>query len=118
MTKREMFNAAIAVIEGREVEVDFVELADGLRHEIELLDKRNASKGGLTKTQKANIEVKAVIADVMADLDKNVTVTELIADERLAGMTCQKASALLRQMIADGLVGKEKEGKKMLYFLI
>lgn len=81
------------------------------------LAKRGSSKT-LTKTQKANIEVKAVIADVMADLDKNVTVTELIADERLAGMTCQKASALLRQMIADGLVGKEKEGKKMLYFLI
>lgn len=117
MTKREMFNAAIAIVEGREVEVDRAELVDGLHHEIELLDKRNSSKGGLTKTQKANVEIKERIAKVMADLDEKVTVTDLIADERLEGMTCQKASALLRQMIADGRVEKTKEGKKMMYFL-
>lgn len=122
MTKREMFNAAIAIIEGREDEIlendiDVTEVTDGLRHELELLDKRNASKGGMTKTQKENVEIKDRIAEVMADLGEKVTVTELITDERLKGLTCQKVSALLRLMIKDGLVGKEKEGKKMLYFL-
>ena len=62
------------------------------------LAKRSSSKTP-TKTQKANEEVKAVIADVLAESGEKMTVTEMIADERLSGYTNQKVSALLRQMM-------------------
>ena len=113
MTKREMFNAAIAVIEGREVEVDRVELIEGLSHEIELLDARKNSKSkGMTKTQKANEVIMAVIADVLIESGEKMTVTEMLSDERLSGYTNQKISALLRLMIKEGRVDKTVEGKK------
>ena len=80
------------------------------------LAKRSTSKTP-TKTQKANEEVKAVIADVLADTGEKMTVTEMIADERLNGYTNQKISALLRQMVEAGKVVKTLEGKKA-YFAV
>ena len=80
------------------------------------LAKRSTSKTP-TKTQKANEEVKAVIADVLADTGAKMTVTEMIADDRLNGYTNQKISALLRQMVEAGKVVKTLEGKKA-YFAV
>ena len=80
------------------------------------LAKRSTSKT-LTKTQKANEEVKAVIADVLAGTGEKMTVTEMIADDRLNGYTNQKISALLRQMVETGKVVKTLEGKKA-YFAV
>ena len=81
------------------------------------LAKRSTSKT-LTKTQKANEEVKAVIADVLAGTGEKMTVTEMIADDRLNGYTNQKISALLRLMIKEGRVDKVIEGKKAYFFAI
>ena len=80
------------------------------------LAKRSSSKTP-TKTQKANEEVKAVIADVLVESGEKMTVTEMIADERLSGYTNQKISALLRQMVETGKVVKTLEGKKA-YFAV
>ena len=80
------------------------------------LAKRGSTKTP-TKTQKANEEVKAVIADVLAETGEKMTVTEIIADERLSGYTNQKISALLRQMKDAGKVVKTLEGKKA-YFAV
>ena len=114
MTKREMF---VAIANVAEVSAN-AEMVEFLNHQIELLDARKNSKSkGLTKTQKANEEVKAVIADVLAEADGKMTVTEMLKDERLSGYTNQKISALLRLMIADGKVVKTIEGKKA-YFSV
>ena len=80
------------------------------------LAKRGSAKTP-TKTQKANEEVKAVIAEVLAETGEKMTVTEMIADERLNGYTNQKISALLRQMVEAGKVVKTTEGKKA-YFAV
>ena len=80
------------------------------------LAKRGSAKTP-TKTQKANEEVKAVIAEVLAETGEKMTVTEMIADERLNGYTNQKISALLRQMVETGKVVKTTEGKKA-YFAV
>ncbi len=82
------------------------------------LAKRGSGKKGMTATQKANVEVKDTIAEVLGELDKAVTVTELIADERLAGFTNQKISALLRQMVEGGLVEKTIDKKKAYFKLV
>ena len=76
------------------------------------LAKRSSGKKGLTKTQKANVEVKETIKVVLAEVGEMVTVTELISDERLSVYTNQKISALLRQLVEAGEVTKVIEGKK------
>ena len=109
MTKREMF---VAIANVAEVAAN-QEMVDFLNHQIELLDNRKNSKSkGMTKTQKANEEVKVAIADVLAEAEDKLTVTEMLSDERLNGYTNQKISALLRQMIEAGMVVKTVEGKK------
>lgn len=109
MTKREMF---VAIANVAEVAAN-AEMVDFLNHQIELLDARKNSKSkGMTKTQKENEGVKAVIAEVLADTGKKMTVTEMLADERLSGYTNQKISALLRQMTEAKTVVKTIEGKK------
>lgn len=111
MTKREMFVAIANVAEVAANE----EMVAFINHEIELLDNRKTSKKGLTKTQKENEGVKAVIAEVLADTGEKMTVTELINDDRLNGYTNQKISALLRQMVEAGKVVKTIEGKKAFF---
>lgn len=109
MTKREMFAAIANVAEVAANE----EMMAFINHEIELLDARKNSKSkGMTKTQKENEGVKAVIAEVLTESESKKTVTELISDERLSGYTNQKISALLRQMVEAGKVVKSIEGKK------
>ena len=109
MTKREMFAAIANVAEVAANE----EMMTFINHEIELLDARKNSKSkGMTKTQKENEGVKAVIAEVLTESESKKTVTELISDERLSGYTNQKISALLRQMVEAGKVVKSIEGKK------
>ena len=111
MTKREMFVAIANVAEVAANE----EMVAFINHEIELLDNRKTSKKGLTKTQKENEGVKAVIAEVLAETGEKMTVTELINDNRLNGYTNQKISALLRQMVEAGKVVKTIEGKKAFF---
>lgn len=108
MTKREMFANIANLLADNEEVVAFC------NHEVELMDNRKSSKRGLTATQKANVEIKAVIANVLTEAEAPLTVTELIADERLKGYTNQKISALLRQMPE---VVKTIEGKKAFFAL-
>lgn len=106
MTKREMY-ANIATLLA-----DNAEVVEFCNREVELLEKRKSSKRGLTATQKANLEVKAAIADVLAEAKTPLTVTEILKDGRLNGYTNQKVSALLRLMGNAGEVVKTIEGKK------
>ncbi len=109
MTKREMFVAIANVAEVAANE----EMMTFINHEIDLLDARKNSKSkGMTKTQKENEGVKAVIAEVLTESGGKMTVTEMLADERLGGYTNQKISALLRQMVEAKVVTKTIEGKK------
>lgn len=69
-----------------------------------------------TKTQKENEVLVERIYEALAECEDGVTVTELIAgSDTLAGMSCQKASALLKKLVDAERVTKEKAGKKILY---
>lgn len=109
MTKKEMFANIATLLADNEEVVDFC------KHQIDLLDARKSSKKGMSKTQQANIEVKANIVDVLTEVGKGLTVTEIQKDERMASFSNQKISALLRQLMADGEVEKTIEGKKALF---
>lgn len=81
---------------------------------IEALAKKSAStKGKATKVQKENEGTKELILAVLRTMENGATCTELIkADEGLGEFSNQKLSALLRQMIAEGVVTRaEVKGK-------
>ena len=70
------------------------------------LAKRGSGKHGLTKTQKENVELKTRIAEVIGD--GALSATEVGAE---MGLTCQKVSALLKQMVDDEVIVRVKDGK-------
>ncbi len=108
-TKKEMFNEVLAIVK------DNKELVDFINHEIELLDKKSANKKA-TKTQTENIGYKAEIKSVLTE--NGATVTEIQGkSETLAGLSNQRVSALLRQMVESGEVVKTVDKKKS-YFAI
>ena len=115
MTKREMFNAILA-IEAVSANAEMVEF---LNHQIDLLDSRKGSTKP-TKIQTANEGIKDVIYQVLSEANAPMRVKDLIADERLADYSSSKITALLRQMLpdtGDGRVIKTIE-KKVSYFSV
>lgn len=105
-TKREKFEMIATLL------ADNAEIVDFCNHEIELLTNRKSHSKGMTATQKANVEVKAVIVNVLREVETPLTVTEILTDERLAMYSNQKISALLRQLVDAHEVIKTIEGKK------
>lgn len=109
MTKKEVIGMLLAeeVISANSLYVDF------LTHELELLNKKASNKKA-TKNQVANESIKADILSALADGRK--TISDMIkTSPALADLTNQKVSALVRQLVTDGLVVREVE-KKVAYF--
>lgn len=113
MTKRENYNALRAIV------ADNADLVAFIDHELELLDKKNARRSTKpSKTQLANEDTKAVIHDVLLDADAPMMIADIIADDpALNGLSTQKVSALLSQMVASGDVVRTVNKRKS-YFAI
>jgi predicted transcriptional regulator len=111
MTQRDYFNEIIKVAKnaGRD---DLVEFAQG---RIEALDKKTASRKP-SKTQEENVVLKNEILAVL-DKETGVTVTEILTALNKDGLSNQKVSALLRQMVADGVVVKSTDKRKSVFTL-
>ena len=112
MTKRDYFNAILAVLATVE-DTDVSGLTAFVNHEIELLEnKRSSTKP--TKTQTENLVVKETIVSVLKEIGKPVTITEMQKHSAdLAEFSCQKLSALLKQLVEnDKTVAKVTEKKK------
>lgn len=107
MTKREFLTAIVA----RESITD--EMVEKAQAELVALDKKNANRKP-TKTQVENESLKEVVVSV---LDENgATVSEIMTrNEKLATLSNQKVSALLRALVAEGKANKFTEGKKTLF---
>ena len=111
MTQRDYFKEIIALAEANDRE-DIKEFAEG---RIAVLDKKASAKKP-TKTQEENEVLKGIIFDTLTE--EGVTVTELQSrNEELGGLSNQRVSALLRQMIADGKVVKTVDKKKAFFSL-
>ena len=106
MTKVEMYNAILKVNGLTDEMVAFLE------KERDATAKRNARKStSLTKTQKENVGLKDDIVAFLNDVE-SATATEV---GTAIGVTVQRASALLRQLIAEGKVEKNTE-KRVSHF--
>jgi hypothetical protein len=109
MTKRDYFNAILSKYPLTDAEKDFV------KHELELLEKKNSTDKKPTAQQVANDGVKMAIYDGMEE-NRVYTVTEILKSvPACAELTNQRVSALLRQMIADNMVIRT-EDKRKAYF--
>lgn len=118
MTKKEMFAMAIAMVEGKEVAVSATEFIDFFNHEIELLEKKGSGSSKPTKVQIENEGYKQAMLDTMAELDRPVTISELMeVCEGINGLKNQRVSALMTQLKNANLVTRT-EDKKKAYFSI
>lgn len=112
MTKRDYFNELLAIAEVKENKA----MVDFINHELELLEKKNASKSStMTKEQKANAELKDQIVSEMEN-GKRYTITDMLKELPCCeGYTNQKIGALVRQLVAEGVLVRV-EDKRKAYF--
>ena len=117
MTKKEMFAMVQAVVENTNVE-NKAEMVAFIEHEIELLNKKS-SKSGQTKTQKENEILKEELIVALSEMEKPVTISEFQEKSTVpvAGLSNQKLSALLNQLVKAERVVKTVEKKKS-YFAV
>ena len=91
-----------------------VEATDRLKALSAQLAKRG-TKGGLTKTQKANEALKDIIFEILNEADAFIPMTDIMADERLADLSPQKMGALLGQLIKADKAQRHVYKKRTLY---
>lgn len=109
ITKRDNYNALLKIEEVKNNPI----LEKFIKHEIELLDKKNSSRSGKpTAQQKVNNAVKESILDEMEN-GVEYTITDMIKQlPSCMTLTNQKVSALVRQLVKDNLVIRtEKKGR-------
>ncbi len=110
MTYAEAINLAI---EGK-LNDEAIERLNALKAQ---LAKRNSS-GALkkpTKTQNENEQFKVKIVDFLTEEVDGMTATEIGS---ALGVSCQRASAILSQMVKAEMVAKVKEGKVTRFVLV
>lgn len=113
MTKREQFVEVATVLEGLEGTEALVEFID---HEISLIDKRKSAPRKATPAQLENESLKVTIVDILSEVDEGRTATDVANG---LGVSVQKASQLLRQLVAEGQVSKtEAHGKTKATFAV
>lgn len=106
LTKKECFQALII-----ELGSSRPELVDFCRHEIALLDKKS-SKKAVSKKQQENTLIKESIQEL--DFSEALTLAEI--GESLEGnYSVQKLSALMKQLVDEGLFARTKKGKKVAF---
>jgi hypothetical protein len=109
MTKRENYTALRAIV------ADNAELVAFIDHELELLAKKSASKKPSKKNEENEV-LKNKIVEVLGTFENGATVSEILATGGdFTGMSNQKISALVRQLVLDGTVVKTIDKKKSIF---
>ena len=115
ITKREKFEKLknIAEVQANPVLSEFIE------REIELLAKKNSAEKKPTEKQTENAGIKEVIIETLTDEEKGMTISAMQKKcAELGEYSNQKISALVRQMILDGIVEKTEEKGKAYFRLV
>lgn len=113
MTKRDHYNALLTLAEVKANPA----LVEFINHELELLDKKNASDKKPTAQQTANDAIKVAILDNMIS-GKMYTITDIIKSvPECADLTNQRVSALVRQLKDEGKVVRTEDKRKAYFSL-
>lgn len=110
-TQREMFNRIADFLVGVDAPEDMVEFVEG---RIAALDKRAGTAKAPTKGQLANEGVKENIVNVLANANEGMTATAIAKE---LGMTVQKITALVTQLVKDNIVARDENGKNVTFRL-
>jgi len=123
LTKKDKFTALLnmlGTIDPVNVVADGLtagELCEFVAHEINLLDKKSGAEKKPTAQQTANEGIKTAIAEGMTE-NHLYTVTEIQKEiPECAELSNQRVSALLRQMIADGVIVRTEDKRKAYFSL-
>ena len=106
ITKREKFEMLMTIAEVKANPI----LSEFIERELELLAKKNSAEKKPTAQQEENEAIKETILE---NLTSRMTISEMqksIPD--LAEYSNQKISALMRQLILEGLVEKVEDKRK------
>ena len=114
MTKREMFEGVLTILRTFD-EAAVAPYIKGIEHELALLDKRAEYKAVDSKREAEKAEVKQAIQFALLSATEPMRVKEIHAAG--AGKSPQQVTALLRQMVADGIVERIEDGKVVTFAL-
>lgn len=111
MTKRDYFNRILAY--AHDEDKAFIE------HELELLDKKNSAERKPTAKQVENAGFKA---DIVAWMEPNVVyasadIVKGVPSIVAAGLSANRVTAMLTQLVNDGSVIRETDKRKSVYRL-
>lgn len=124
ITKAQMFTFVKSIIDTLEVE----QFGDGsitgemvdnfLSHELELLAKKAENKKP-SKTQEQNEVLKADIVEVLRTFENGATASEVLgASEKFVGLSNQKISTMLNQLVKVGTVEKTTDKKRSIFSVV
>lgn len=111
MTKKEMY------MHIAEINANDSEIVAFCNHEIELLDRKVTGPRKPTNVQIENEKFKHGILEVLANADRPLTITEIMAEAPLNALTNQRVSALVTQLKKAGLVVRIEEKRKAYFSL-
>lgn len=118
MTKKDYFEQIMANYPLTDDEVAFV------KHELELLSKKNASNGekALSAKQKENLSFGETILSVMEHgrLYQVAEITKIadLRDENGDLLSTQRVSPIMNRLVADGKLTKTIDKRKTLFSLV
>ena len=115
-----------AVIEqdGNEITITLEDFKDEIiayiDNEISLIEKKaEKAKTQKSKTQKENEVFKAEILAVLENQISPLNINDIIGmSDTFSGFSCQKMSALLKQLVDSGKVGRQIIEKKPYFYLV
>ena len=116
VTKKERFEMIKEIVLNANIE-DKNEMIEFINREIELLNKKRTS-GVKTAKQRENDELAEKLYEVLAEIGRPVTVSELQKEnDEFGALSNQKVSALMKMLKSAGRVVRVDDKKKA-YFSI
>lgn len=110
ITQREYYTMAIEELE----KVGRTDLVDFMKSRIELLDKKSANRKPKGESEEDVALRKKLVSVMTAEGD---TITNYIIKAELT-ISTPKATSLLKALVDDGTIIREKNGKTTLYKLV
>lgn len=113
-TKRELFETLLVLASATESDAWVIE---GLEHELDLLDRKRATKTVDTKKVAEQMEAMSEIREVLSASTEAMRAGE-IAKATASDLSVQRVSAMLRKMVLSGEVSRIEDKKVTTFSLI
>lgn len=122
-TKKEIFGEMAKIFE----EMKREDLVEFVKHELELLERKNSSKKGMSATQKENETIMNLLEKALTEETEPITITDLLTkNKELASyttasgnnLTNQKVSALMKKLVEERKTVENIKEKRKSYFVI